>query len=260
MKQKITVIALLCALVFSIVGAYFLYEHLTPDTPGGQLAVVGGGNSSDTSKPSEDEGKQPSADQSDTSGNEGSSDNTTDNGSSGEGSSDNTTDNGSSGEGSENTPDQSDPQPDHDHGDESEDHGDLIKAYDFKMYDVNGSEVKLSDFFGKPIVLNFWASWCGPCQSEMPAFNEVYNEYKDKIHFVMVSIDDTMKDAKKFITDNGYSLPVYHDTDYEGSAAYGVSAIPLTYFIDKNGYLTAYGNFPFDKPTLMQGINMIYTP
>ena len=143
---------------------------------------------------------------------------------------------------------------------ESETESGLKKAKNFTVYDADGNKVKLADFFGKPIVLNFWASWCGACQSEMSAFDEVYNEYKDKITFLMVSVDDTMGEAQKYIQNSGYSFPYYHDTDYEGSITYGVSAIPITFFIDKDGHFVAYGNFAFDKATLMQGINMIYTP
>ena len=136
----------------------------------------------------------------------------------------------------------------------------LHKAYDFTFYDENGEEVKLSDFYGKPIVLNFWASWCGPCQSEMPDFNEVYSEYKDKVHFLMLSVDESFEDAKSFVASNGLSLPIYHDKTYAGSAAYGANAIPLTYFINKDGYMVVYANFALEKSLLLEGINMIYTP
>ena len=240
MNQKIKVIALLCALVFCIVGAYFLYDVLAGIAPGAQLATPGGSAIPDTSNPSSSDENTSSSDNSEI-GSEN-------------------TDANESESSSGTSSDESQTENDHDHGEENTDQEDLIKAYDFYFYDINGNKVKLSDFYGKPIVLNFWASWCGACQSEMSAFDEVYNEYKDKITFLMVSVDDTMGEAQKYIQNSGYSFPYYHDTDYEGSITYGVSAIPITFFIDKDGHFVAYGNFAFDKATLMQGINMIYTP
>ena len=78
-----------------------------------------------------------------------------------------------------------------------------IIAPDFEVIDKEGNPVKLSSFFGKPIVLNFWASWCGPCQSEMPDFNEKYAELGGDVHFVMVNMTDggreTVETASAFI-------------------------------------------------------------
>ena len=101
-------------------------------------------------------------------------------------------------------------------------------APNFTVYDLEGNEVNLTDFFGKPIILNFWASWCGPCKMEMPDFNEAYETYKDEIHFLMVNMTDgsreTVEKASSFITENGYTFPVYYDTDYSATITY--SALP----------------------------------
>ena len=133
-------------------------------------------------------------------------------------------------------------------------------APDFTMLDGNGSEVNLSDFLGKPIVLNFWASWCGPCKSEMPNIQAFYEKYGEEIHFLLVSVDDSMDDAKAFIADAGYTFPVYFDTTSMGAYTYGASSIPLTYFIDANGDLVAYYMGAMSESILQQGIDMIYTP
>ena len=67
-----------------------------------------------------------------------------------------------------------------------------IPAPDVKFTDADGNEVKLSDYFGKPIVFNLWASWCGPCKMEMPHFAKAMEEYGDDVHFILVNIDDDL--------------------------------------------------------------------
>lgn len=110
----------------------------------------------------------------------------------------------------------------------------------FTMYDENGKQVELSDFYGEPIVLNFWATWCSPCQKEMPFFEEAYKEYKKDVHFIMVNMttweeDKPTSEIKKFIKEEGYSFPLYFDRKGDAEKTYGVESIPLTLFIGKDG-------------------------
>lgn len=112
---------------------------------------------------------------------------------------------------------------------------------DFAVLDERGGSVKLSDFYGKPTVVNFWATWCGPCRSEFPAFEKMYKKYGDDVNFMMVNMTDgfqeTVESAKAFVNDNGYTFPVYFDTNYEAANAYSVNAVPMTLFIDSSGYI-----------------------
>ena len=136
----------------------------------------------------------------------------------------------------------------------------LTKAPDFSVYDASGNEVTLSDYVGKPIVLNFWASWCGPCQSEMPDFHEKYLELGDEIHFLMVNMTggrETLSSAKAFISEKGYTFPVFYDTDSDAAATYGVYSLPTTYFIDAEGNAIAQATGAIDADTLQLGIDMI---
>ncbi|WP_297418206.1 TlpA disulfide reductase family protein [Clostridium sp.] len=119
---------------------------------------------------------------------------------------------------------------------------DKNKEKDFIVYDKNLNKVKLSDYIGKPVVVNFWASWCPPCKEEMPLFNEISSKYKqDELTVLMVDMTDgqreTVNTAKKFISDNNYNMNVIYDKDSSASMNYNVESIPRTLFIDKNGYI-----------------------
>ena len=135
-------------------------------------------------------------------------------------------------------------------------------APDFTVYDLDGNQVHLSDFFGKPIIINFWASWCGPCQMEMPDFENAFLNYQNEIVFLMINMTDGSREtfdiASSFITEKGYHFPVYYDTDYSAAITYSVSSLPTTYFLNAKGELIAHAKGAIDAETLKKGIDMIY--
>ena len=136
-----------------------------------------------------------------------------------------------------------------------------VLAPDFTVYDQNGNEVQLSDYAGKPIVLNFWASWCGPCQMEMPDFHEKYLELGQDVHFLMVNMTDgsreTVDTASAFIDKNAYTFPVFYDTAVDAAMTYGVYSLPTTYFINARGHAVAQATGSINAETLQLGIDMI---
>ncbi len=136
-----------------------------------------------------------------------------------------------------------------------------IKAPDFTAYDSEGNIVKLSDYIGKPIVLNFWASWCPPCKSEMPHFDKVYSEVKDEVLFLMVDMVDGAKETeakgKKYVADNKFSFPVLYDSNQDAAYTYGIWSLPTTVFIDRDGYVAAGVEGAIDEETLLKGISLI---
>ena len=135
-------------------------------------------------------------------------------------------------------------------------------APDFTVYDGDGNPVKLSDFVGKPVVLNFWASWCPPCKGEMPDFDGAYRELGENVAFVMVNMTDgrqeTLETAKDFLAGQDFAFPVYFDTDQDAAVTYGVTSLPTTYFIDADGNLAAYAMGAIDRETLDLGISYIH--
>ncbi len=133
-------------------------------------------------------------------------------------------------------------------------------APDFTVYDEKGNEVKLSDYKGKPVVINFWATWCYYCKEEMPDFNKAYKNYPD-VQFLMINatdgVQETMKTAKEYVEKEKYDFDVFYDTKLNAVNAYYVNSFPSTYFVDKNGSLITKANGMLDYETLEKGIKKI---
>lgn len=125
-------------------------------------------------------------------------------------------------------------------------------APSFTVVDARGRSVELSSIRNKPVVVNFWATWCTYCLQEMPAFEEAYKKYGDDVVFMMVNMtagDETVARAKAFIADAGYTFPVYFDENGDAAATYRVSGLPMTLFIKRDGSLyTSYTGTLYKDP------------
>ena len=114
-------------------------------------------------------------------------------------------------------------------------------APDFTLKDLNGNIVKLSDFKGKPVYLNFWTSWCPPCKAEIPEIQKFYRQNKDKVTVLAVNItfNDKLSDIVNILKASNADFPVLLDTNANSSVAdsYQVYGIPASFFIDKNGII-----------------------
>ena len=127
----------------------------------------------------------------------------------------------------------------------------------FTVTDANGKAVKLSEFIGKPIVVNFWAAWCAPCKSELPHFDKLAKELKGKVEFLMVSVYLNKDYVKQFVSQSGYTFPLYFDDNEEGSTAYEVTGIPVTVFITADGNIESKAVGSMSEAVLRNYINRI---
>ncbi len=110
------------------------------------------------------------------------------------------------------------------------------KAIDFEIETFGGETIKLSDFEGKVVVLNFWASWCPPCRWEMPFFERMSQEYEEQdVVFLGVAISDTLENVRAFAEGVGVTYPNGLDETGEIARDYGVVSLPTTFFIGKDG-------------------------
>jgi cytochrome c biogenesis protein CcmG/thiol:disulfide interchange protein DsbE len=108
--------------------------------------------------------------------------------------------------------------------------------------------VSLSDYAGKPVVLNFWATWCGPCKFEHPVLDAVSKEYGDRVVFLGIVFEDTESNAKSFLRENGWNFPQLFDPKSTVAVDYGVSGVPETYFISRTGIIVKKYPAPFSDP------------
>jgi peroxiredoxin len=113
-------------------------------------------------------------------------------------------------------------------------------APDFALPDLDGNTVRLSDFSGRPVVLNFWATWCAPCRLEMPELAQAAADYADRGLVVLaVNQDETAEQASSFLSEVGLSLTALLDTGSEVGAAYGAFFLPTTVIVGPDGIVGA---------------------
>ena len=111
-------------------------------------------------------------------------------------------------------------------------------ALDFELPDLDGQPVALSGLQGRAVMVNFWATWCGPCVYEMPLFQEIYEEWSARgLVILAVNIGGSPAQVRGFMEDNGLSFTVLLDADGEVAERYRIRAIPTTIFIDKDGII-----------------------
>jgi peroxiredoxin len=133
-------------------------------------------------------------------------------------------------------------------------------APDFTLTNLEGAEVSLSDFRGKGVFINFWATWCGPCKREMPLMEKHYQEVKDEgIEILAVNIAESNVAVSSFIERIGVTFPVLLDSnpDRVVTQRYGVGALPASYFVDKDGVIVGHYVGEMNESILKEHLELI---
>ncbi|WP_077213015.1 peroxiredoxin family protein [Bacillus dakarensis] len=123
-----------------------------------------------------------------------------------------------------------------------------FKAKDFELQTIDGKTVKLSDYKGQRIMLNFWTTWCPPCKAEMPDMEALHKEKGEEIKIVSVNIDPD-NDVAGFVEEYGLTFPILLDKKEDVMKQYNIISIPTTFFIDEDGIIKQkiIGAIPLDK-------------
>ena len=145
-----------------------------------------------------------------------------------------------------------------DHENETEENK-LLPAVDFTLTDQFGNSHSLSDYKGKTIFLNFWATWCPPCRAEMPDIQKIYETYDTEGDDALIVLgiaapgygnEKDEEGIKEFLSQNGYTYPVLMDTDAELFTAYGIYSYPTTFMIDRDGNVFGYASGQLSEDTM----------
>lgn len=115
-----------------------------------------------------------------------------------------------------------------------------FSAPDFELRTLSGEPIRLSDLVGKPVIINFWATWCAPCQVEMPAFEAAHQKYNQDLIILAVNstIQDDASQVEDFVRARDLTFPILLDPNGTATRAYQVRALPTTIMVNRNGMIT----------------------
>ncbi|MEH7252319.1 thiol-disulfide oxidoreductase ResA [Neobacillus niacini] len=133
------------------------------------------------------------------------------------------------------------------------------QAPDFVLVDMNGEKHKLSDYKGQGVFLNFWGTWCKPCEAEMPYINNQYNHFKDSgVQVLAVNVSESELAVNQFAERKKLDFPIVIDTkDGQVQTAYGINPLPATFLIDKDGKVVKYHTGTLTERTVREFMEKI---
>ncbi|MFC5631825.1 MULTISPECIES: TlpA family protein disulfide reductase [Streptococcus] len=133
---------------------------------------------------------------------------------------------------------------------------------EFKMTNTDGKEVSSSEFYDKPMVIVDWASWCPHCQEHLPIIQKLYEEYGDRIHFVMINLTDNAQEPKSqvdaYVKENKFTFPYYYDLGQQAADSLKVEYLPTTYFVDGQQIIKDIRVSEMNEKELRQAIESLF--
>lgn len=127
----------------------------------------------------------------------------------------------------------------------------------FELISISGKKVKLSDYVGFPVVLNFWATWCDPCRAEMPVLEEFYQKFNSKMVILAVNVDEEEPQVRSFVDQYGLSFPILLDSGGVIARQYRVFGMPTTFFLDQQGKIQIIHTGALSEKTLERYLQKI---
>ncbi|XJZ26088.1 thiol-disulfide oxidoreductase ResA [Bacillota bacterium Lsc_1132] len=132
------------------------------------------------------------------------------------------------------------------------------KAPDFVLTDMQGKKHRLSEYKGQGVFLNFWGTWCKPCEVEMPYINNQYHQFKDKgVQVLAVNVGESKLAVTKFAQRHQLDFPIVIDNETQVQSAYGIDPLPATFLIDKTGKVVNYFTGQMTEKTVRDLMNEI---
>ncbi len=127
------------------------------------------------------------------------------------------------------------------------------QAHDFTLKSREGDNIRLNELAGQVVLINFWASWCGPCRKEMPKLEELHKKYKDLgVTILGINIDENPEFSKRVLKDITVTFPILYDSESKVSEQYSIEAMPSTFLVDRSG------NFRFRHDGYKAGYEAMY--
>jgi thiol-disulfide isomerase/thioredoxin len=131
-------------------------------------------------------------------------------------------------------------------------------APSFALSTLDGGEFVLDESLETPVVINFWATWCGPCRSEMPALQTAADRFDGQVHIVAVNQAESAATVQEFVDEFGLTLTIPMDAEQTAADRYNVSGLPTTFFVDRNGVIQRVWLGEMNSVTLAEGIAEIW--